>query len=51
MLWRYIETPHSDQITCRFEEDTRKITISFLNSISRITKAKDQRPTLVGRIA
>ncbi len=51
MLWRYIETPHSDQITCRFEEDTRKITISFLNSISRITKAKDQRPNLVGRIA
>jgi len=47
MTWRYYETPHSDQVTCKFEGD--RVTISFLSSLTAMNpKAKDARADLVG---
>lgn len=43
---RYYETPHHETITCKF--DSKKISISFLSSISEIRNAKDPRPVLEG---
>jgi hypothetical protein len=49
MTWRYIETPHHDRVTCRFDGDT--VTMTFLNSITAMNpKAKDPRPPLKGRL-
>ncbi len=45
---RYYETPHHDEITFKFEGD--QLTISFLNSIAKMSGAKkDTRPVLKGR--
>jgi CubicO group peptidase (beta-lactamase class C family) len=49
MLLRFYETPHHDTVTCRFEDDT--VRISFLNSIAQMSAAKDSRPTLHGKLA
>ncbi len=47
MTWRYYETPHSDQVTCKFEGD--RVTISFLSSLTAMNpKAKDARAEVVG---
>lgn len=48
MMWRYIETPHHDLVSCRFDGDAVEIT--FQSSISRMRNAKDSRPVLRGRI-
>jgi CubicO group peptidase (beta-lactamase class C family) len=48
LVLRYIETPHRDTITCRFEDGAARI--SFMNSIAAMgPKPKDSRPDLVGR--
>ncbi len=50
MQWRYYETPHSDTVTCVFDDDN--VTISFLNSITAMNpKAKDVRAPLKGNAA
>ncbi len=43
MIWRYIETPHSDRVACQFEGETVRIT--FSNSVG-----KDSRPVLIGKM-
>ncbi|GAB3174812.1 serine hydrolase domain-containing protein [Telluribacter humicola] len=49
MLWRYIESPHHDLVTCRFEGDT--ISLQFRNSIVAMNpNAKDARPELRGQL-
>lgn len=48
MMVRYIETPHHDTITCKFDDD--KVEISFMNSIAALgPNPKDSRPILKGR--
>ncbi|MEI7729065.1 MAG: serine hydrolase [Verrucomicrobiota bacterium] len=50
MIWRYNETPHHDQVTCRFEGD--KVKVEFLNSIAKMSaKPTDKRPVLQGKLA
>ena len=47
LLVRYIETPHHDTITCRFDGD--RVEISFMNSIAAMSaNPKDKRPVLQG---
>ncbi|HYF37139.1 MAG TPA: serine hydrolase [Prosthecobacter sp.] len=49
LTWRYIETPHRDTVTCKFEGDT--LTVAFLNSLAELAgKKKDDRPTLTGHL-
>ncbi len=47
MTWRFIETAHSDTITCRFEGDS--VAVDFESSLSKINKTKDKRPALQGK--
>jgi len=35
MIWRFYETPHSENVTCRFDGD--KVKVEFLGSITRIS--------------
>ena len=50
IVLRYYETPHHDTVTCRFDDG--QLSISFLSSIRAMgNPAKDQRPTLQGRMA
>jgi CubicO group peptidase (beta-lactamase class C family) len=49
MLWRYHETPHHDQVECRFEGD--RIQITFTSSIAKLRSTKDSRPVLTGKIS
>ena len=50
LLWRYIETPHHDSVTCKFDGD--RIAIGFLSSIAKLNgKNKEGRPHLQGRLA
>ncbi len=48
MTWRFIETAHSDTITCRFGDDS--VAVSFESSLSVINKTKDKRPGLQGHL-
>ena len=49
MMFRYYETPHHDNVTCRFDRDT--VQIAFLNSMVQMgPNPKDKRPTLRGQI-
>jgi beta-lactamase family protein len=49
MTWRFIETPHHDTVTCRFDGDTVKLT--FLNSVTQLSPShKETRPVLVGQL-
>ncbi len=51
LTWRYIETPHRDTVTCRFEGEGAelKLKIGFKSSIVAMKdKATDTRPELVG---
>jgi len=43
MLWRFYETPHSENVTCRFEGD--KIKVEFQTSIAQ--KSAHPEPNLV----
>lgn len=48
MTLQYFETPHSDNITCHFENDT--IRIEFLNSmVHKSDRIKELRPVLEGK--
>jgi CubicO group peptidase (beta-lactamase class C family) len=50
MTWRFIETPHHDTVTCRFDGDTVKVT--FLNSVTGLSPShKETRPPLQGQRA
>ena len=50
LTWRYIETPHHDSVTCKFDGD--QVAITFLSSIAKLNgKEKETRPRLQGRIA
>ena len=50
MTLQYFETPHSDVVTCRFENNT--VEIVFKNSISsKTTNFPENRPVLKGRLA
>lgn len=47
MIWRFVETPHHDTVTCRFDGD--KVKIEYLNSLAAMSAArKDKRPSLEG---
>ena len=48
MTLRYIETAHSDTISCKFGENT--LTVDFASSLSKINKTKDPRPELQGKV-
>ena len=49
MIWRYIESPHHDLVTCRFNDD--KVSLQFRNSIVAMNpSAKDSRPELRGQL-
>jgi hypothetical protein len=47
LTWRYLEFPHRDTVTCRFDAD--RVTLSFLSSITVLGRAAPTRPTLTGR--
>ena len=50
MLWRYYETPHHDNVTCRFEGDT--VQVAFLNSMVQMgPNPKDKRGVVRGKIS
>jgi CubicO group peptidase (beta-lactamase class C family) len=50
MTWRYIETPHHDTVTCRFNQD--EVKVEFLSSIAQLSPSrKDQRPALLAKLA
>ena len=46
LTMKFVETIHSDTLTCVFDSD--KVTISFLNSVSANTKGVDTRQKLAG---
>jgi CubicO group peptidase (beta-lactamase class C family) len=47
LTWRYLEFPHRDMVTCRFDAD--RVTLSFLSSITVLGRGAANRPTLAGR--
>ena len=47
LTWRYLEFPHRDTVTCRFDAD--RVTLSFLSSITVLGRAAPARPTLTGK--
>lgn len=48
LTWRFIETVHSDSLTCIFDQDT--LTIKFLFSVARLQKKPDDRQDLTGKL-
>ena len=46
LTWRYLEFPHRDIVTCRFDAD--RVTISFLSSITVLGRGAPTRPILTG---
>jgi len=47
MLWRYIETPHHDTVTCQLDGD--KLTLTWLNSLTeKSSNRPETRPALHG---
>ena len=48
MTWRFIETAHYETVTCRFNNDG--VAVEFENSLSKLTKTKDSRPVLEGKL-
>lgn len=46
LTWRYLEFPHRDTVTCRFDAD--RVTVSFLSSITVLGRGAPNRPTLIG---
>ncbi|HLH57170.1 MAG TPA: serine hydrolase [Verrucomicrobiae bacterium] len=50
MTWRFIETPHHDIVTCRFEDSDLKI--QFMNSVTQLSPSrKETREPLTGKMA
>ena len=48
MTWRFIETAHYETVTCQFTPDS--MAVVFESSLSKLTKAKDKRPVLQGKV-
>ena len=49
MIWRFIETPHHDTVTCRFDGDEIKVEIT--NSIAQLSSThKETPPTFQGKL-
>lgn len=48
LTWRFIETVHSDSLTCIFDKD--KVTIKFLFSVARLQNKPDDRPNVTGKL-
>ena len=49
MIWRFIETPHHDTVTCHFEGDT--VRVELLNSVTQLSPShKETRLPLTGRL-
>lgn len=48
LSWRFIETVHSDSLTCVFEGD--KLTIKFLFSLNRLQNKPDDRADILGKM-
>ncbi len=49
MTWLYYETPHSDTVTCRFENN--EVKIAFKSSlIGKMGNFKETRPVLEGKL-
>ncbi|WP_420146763.1 serine hydrolase domain-containing protein [Spirosoma sp.] len=48
MIWRFIETAHYDQVTCRFGAEG--VQVEFQSSLSILNKTKDKRPVLEGKV-
>lgn len=49
MTWRFIETPHHDTVTCRFQGE--EVQVEFLNSITGLSSSrKETRPALQGKM-
>lgn len=54
MVWRYIDTPHHDTVTCTIDRDggSDRIRVQFRNSITAMAPVHaEPRPVLVGRLA
>jgi hypothetical protein len=50
MLWRFIETPHHDTVSCRFDGD--KVKVEFLNSLTQLSPShKEKRPALEAQLS
>lgn len=50
MIWRFIETPHHDSVTCRFNGD--EVKVDFMNSVTQLAPSrKETRPSLNGKMA
>ncbi|MVM31233.1 serine hydrolase [Spirosoma sp. HMF4905] len=48
LTWRFIETVHTDSLSCTF--DTDRLTIKFLFSVARLQKKSDDRPDITGKM-
>lgn len=48
MTWRFIETAHYETTTCHFDSDG--LTVAFESSLAKLTKTKDKRPLLGGKL-
>ncbi len=46
MTWRFIETPHHDTVSCRFEGN--EVKVGFLHSLKALSP---ERPSLTGKLA
>jgi hypothetical protein len=50
MVWRFIETPHHDTVTCHFDGDS--VRVEFLNSLTQLSAShKEKRPAIEGRLS
>ena len=48
MTWRFIETPHHETVTCRFQDS--EVKIDFSGSVAQLAPSRRRdNPTLVGR--
>lgn len=48
MTWRFIETAHYENVTCRFDGDN--LQVEFQKSLAVLSNSKDPRPALEGKL-
>jgi CubicO group peptidase (beta-lactamase class C family) len=49
MTWRFIETPHHDTVTCRFDKDDLRV--EYINSVTQLSPShKETRAALVAKL-
>ncbi len=48
MTWRFIETAHYENVTCRFSGDDLRL--EFRKSLAVLSNTKDPRPVLEGKL-